>query len=275
MKTNKLLLVGGDKRRDYIEKYLNGRGYTTCVYEKDPALFKEEILKKPSAVILPLPVSRDGKTVNIYGRENEPIYLDGLLQRLEAGDRVFGGMLSDGLKVKMSEKGIKAYDYYDEDIILKNAVITAECLADVLKENGVDILNAKIAVTGFGRTAKAISEMLYGMNCDFYIAARSDEALNDAKSRNYKCVKLKNFTEETPKTDVIINTVPALILDEKILYSLNSGAYIFDIASYPYGVDIELAKEYGINAVRALSLPGKYSPERAGIIIGEKVESLL
>lgn len=275
MKTNKLLLVGGDKRRDYIEKYLNGRGYSTCVYEKDPMLFKQEILKKPAAVILPLPASRDKKTVNIYGKETEPLYLDELLQWLETGDRVFGGMLSDELKGKMSEKGIKAYDYYDEDIILKNAVITAECLTDVLKENGVDILSVKTAVTGFGRTAKAIAEMLYCMKCDFYVTARSDEAISQAKSRNFKVVKLNNFTEETSKTDVIINTVPALILDEKILYSLKSGAYIFDIASYPYGVDIELAKGYGINVVRALSLPGKYSPERAGIIIGEKVESLL
>ena len=39
--------------------------------------------------------------------------------------------------------------------------------------------------------------------------------------------------------------------------------------------DIGLADSYGINAVRALGLPGKYAPEEAGRLIFKKAQPLL
>jgi dipicolinate synthase subunit A len=42
----------------------------------------------------------------------------------------------------------------------------------------------------------------------------------------------------------------------------------------PGGVDFAAAKERGINAIWALSLPGKYAPETAGKIIADTLDEL-
>ncbi|MBR4033426.1 MAG: dipicolinate synthase subunit DpsA, partial [Clostridia bacterium] len=44
---------------------------------------------------------------------------------------------------------------------------------------------------------------------------------------------------------------------------------LIDLSSVPGGVDFGVAKEMGIKAIWALSLPGKYAPESAGRIIGD------
>ena len=56
---------------------------------------------------------------------------------------------------------------------------------------------------------------------------------------------------------------------------LRKDVLLIDIASPPFGVDIGLAGSYGINAVRALGLPGKYTPEEAGRLIFKKAQPLL
>ena len=42
---------------------------------------------------------------------------------------------------------------------------------------------------------------------------------------------------------------------------------LIDLSSVPGGIDFGAAKDIGIKAVWALSLPGKYAPETAGSII--------
>ena len=46
---------------------------------------------------------------------------------------------------------------------------------------------------------------------------------------------------------------------------------IIEIASAPFGTDFDCASEYGINTIKAGSLPGRISPETAGKIISDTV----
>ena len=69
--------------------------------------------------------------------------------------------------------------------------------------------------------------------------------------------------------DVIFNTVPARLFDKEIIDELPPDVLLIDLASVPGGVDFAAAKDRGIKAIWALSLPGKYAPESAGKIIGE------
>jgi dipicolinate synthase subunit A len=48
---------------------------------------------------------------------------------------------------------------------------------------------------------------------------------------------------------------------------MSSDIMIIDLSSVPGGIDFAAAKEMGICAVWALSLPGKYAPNTAGTII--------
>lgn len=273
MMNRELFLVGGDKRRLYTEKYFADKGYKTVSYEKNPEEFFEKLEKSNAVLILPLPFTRDGETVNSVDSDKK-LKISELLTKLKKGDKIIGGMLSEEFKSALSAVGAEGLEYYCEDLIAQNAELTADAVFDVFKEQNIDIFNSKTAITGFGRTAKALACRFYDKKLDFIITARSETAQTDAVSRNYEYVKLDDFTQEIQKFDVIINTVPALILDESLLKQAKSSLIIVDIASAPFGVEKSTAENLNLKLIRALGLPGKYYPERAGELIGKKAEIL-
>lgn len=274
LNSDKLIIIGGDERRIYMEEYLNSIGYETVVYEEDPQNALNEMQKRNITTILPLPFTRDGENINIK-LSDVSLRIDDFISLLKKGDKVFAGMIKDTVVERLNDKGVNVYDYYDEDLIVKNAFLTAIGLKQVMEENKIDIKSGPSAVIGFGRTAKAISEMLNVNSAEFTVYARNKDVINLAESMNYDAVNLKYFTEECTNFSVIINTVPAVIIDENILKRLKHDTVIIDIASYPYGVDINIAAEHSIKVIRALSLPGKYTPDLAGTLIGEKIKRFL
>lgn len=275
MKSKKLLLAGGDARSEYTEEYLSSRGFETVVYEKERRKFLDSLGDKGITVILPLPITRDGETINITKENISPLKIQTLVSALKVGDTVIGGKIKKELSDRLAEKGITVFDYYDENFVELNAVVTARALTALLSERKLTLNGKKTAVTGFGKCAKAICRLFYDNGTDFLVTARNENDVLLAKSMNYKSVKLDDFTEELPSVDIIVNTVPARILDDRFLQKLKPGTVIVDIASAPFGVDINLAANYAVRVIRALSLPGKYLPCDAGIIIGRKVESFL
>ena len=50
---------------------------------------------------------------------------------------------------------------------------------------------------------------------------------------------------------------------------------LIDLASKPGGVDFSAAKELGIHAVQALSLPGKTAPRAAAEIIKNTIYNMM
>ena len=78
-----------------------------------------------------------------------------------------------------------------------------------------------------------------------------------------------------PKIWGVCHEIARMLIDKNILSRLRKDVLLIDIASPPFGVDIGLADSYGINAVRALGLPGKYAPEEAGRLIFKKAQPLL
>lgn len=272
MNNEKLLFIGGDKRRLYTEKYLVSKGYEAVSYEENPTEFFKALNEK-SVIILPLPFSRDGENINT-DKNYDKVSIKELLSFIKRGDKVIGGMLTDSFKAAIENAGAQCFDYYGEEMIVENAELTADAVFDVLSERDIDILKMKTAVTGFGRTSKALAKRLYERGLDFSVIARSENARTEAVSMDYKYVNLSEFTEEIHNFDIIINTVPALILDESLLRKAKNDAIIVDIASAPFGVEESVAQKCSLTLIRALGLPGKYYPEKAGELIGKKAESL-
>ena len=74
---------------------------------------------------------------------------------------------------------------------------------------------------------------------------------------------------------IVVNTVPALTLTAARLAELPEGALVLDLASRPGGTDFEAARAFGIRALHAPGLPGKWSPETAAAAIREAVYNIL
>ncbi len=277
-------VLGGDKRLLYMAEDLRSRGYTADIIGFDhnenscPARFHENLcntLKNAKALILPVPVSRDG--VTLYAPMcNEEIKLKNITDCISRECRVFcgmGGKLSDTL----FKKGVRVYDYaLRDEFAVRNAVPTAEGVCEILiRELPVTVRHAKIFITGYGKTGKACAKLFSSMGARVTVAARRCSSLAAAKSDGCDAVYIRELHRFTGEADALINTVPSQIIGEEIISSMRKDCLLVEIASAPYGIDFECAEKYGLRTVNAPSLPGKSSPKTAGIIIGDTVLNIL
>ena len=95
------------------------------------------------------------------------------------------------------------------------------------------------------------------------------------KAYGYKPIHLNNLEDNLNKFDIIFNTIPVVILDEKKLNMINKNCLIIDLASSPGGVDKEIAEKKGIKTIWALSLPGKTAPITSAEYIKDSVYNVL
>lgn len=274
-----IILLGGDNRTRYLDRFFREKGYTTYCFGVDapPDLttLRRALAKQYVPIILPLPVTKDGDGVQCP-LTNSTLPFETLLQLTAAENTIYGGMLPKKLTELCLRKGVRAVEYYDEEVILKNAELTAVGTLCVLKEHGVRLQEKpNIAVTGFGRVAKATLRALTAAGCTPTVAARNPKALMEATAMGYRALPLEFLCADSSAFDVIINTVPARLFCEKALSHTKETVCIIDVASAPFGVDFEAAKALSKTAVKAQSLPGKYTPQAAAEVIGEKMLQLI
>ena len=75
--------------------------------------------------------------------------------------------------------------------------------------------------------------------------------------------------------DIVFNTIPDRIIN--IGFEKNSNEYpiIIDVASSPYGIGEEMAKKYNLNYHIESSIPSRYAPKAAGIVLGNLIIKIL
>ena len=163
------------------------------------------------------------------------------------------------------------HDYtLSEMFTYRNAQLTAEgAVGILLNDYEGSVYGSKILVTGYGRIGKLLSAMLRSLGADVTVAARreSDRALavlSGMKAADYEQIDYGRY-------DVVFNTVPAFVLDSKVIDQLREDVFIVDLASAPGGVDFRRAGERGLSVIHALSLPGRTAPHAAGRIIRDTV----
>lgn len=71
--------------------------------------------------------------------------------------------------------------------------------------------------------------------------------------------------------DIVVNTAPALVLTASRLTELPEGALVLDLASAPGGTDFDAARAFGIRALTAPGLPGKWSPDAAAAAVRDAI----
>ncbi|MBR4282673.1 MAG: hypothetical protein IKT35_03055, partial [Clostridia bacterium] len=103
------------------------------------------------------------------------------------------------------------------------------------------------------------------------VTSRNDDTLTEGILHGYNVLNTKKIGTEIQKYNLIINTVPTLIFNETLLKKCKKDVKIIDLASVPGGVDFEMAKTLGIDAIHALSLPGKTAPKTAAKIITNSI----
>lgn len=276
---NNFGIIGGDKRLLYCAEEMkkDGFGVLLCGFENCPDADQKlcrdlkSIMNDADAFILPLPVSRDGITVNApYA--SEKIKISELFSGISGRRPVFYGLRGALEPESLSELNSFCYGSR-EDFAAANAAPTAEGAIELaMRETEFILTGAEILVIGYGRIGRTLSAMLHGIGASVTVAARKASDRELAKGLGMKASPVKPLRQ---KYDIIFNTAPALVLDKEALAEQTPKTLVIDLASMPGGVDREAAQQMSVRVIHALSLPGKCAPKTAGHIIRNAVYNII
>ena len=210
------------------------------------------------AVLLPWPHSfRDGKlTGAALSREQT-------LELLPACTLLVHGA---GITAQDAQSAERLFDpSQDEAFLRANAKLTAEgAIARAMQRQGRALLGATVLITGFGRIAQELARRLNAMEAFVIVCARNEMQMRRAHELGAHPVPLREIASACAQADVVFNTVPAWILDERALAAMKKNVMIIELASAPYGMDAQQATQMGLEVCVEGGLPGRYAPLDAG-----------
>lgn len=158
-----------------------------------------------------------------------------------------------------------------EDFIVKNSILTAEGLISYIISHRRDpIYQSCIMVLGFGHCAKPIITYLVAMNADVSVGVRNPKYQKDIENMGASYINLNNL--DLSDKNILINTIPKVVVHAHHLDLANHKMMIVDIASYPYGIDHHYALSKGMNCQILSAIPCRYAYGYAGRIIADEIE---
>jgi dipicolinate synthase subunit A len=130
-------------------------------------------------------------------------------------------------------------------------------------------------VIGYGKVAFATAKLFHAVGAVVTVFARKEQARIEAHMMGYTAKPLDELSACAGEYELLINTVPARILNREILSKISKDAWIMELASAPFGLDFDEAKSLGVHVELASGLPGKFFPETAGYAVADTVLDLL
>ena len=273
-----ILCVGGDARYIFAGRELCSMGKVFSFGHEavlgDVLTLKslDDMPVKADILVLPI-LSGSGLEIPCSGGS---ISCERLCCHLEKNALVLGGRLNTGIIEYFSSLGFDVKDYFTrEELVIKNCVPTAEGALEIaLRELAVTVNGTKTLIIGYGRVAKACAGLFAAAGSKVTVCARKLSQLASAENDGCEATLLGRLADSINEYDIVINTVPALVLTAQVLERAQKDCLIIDLASKPGGTDFEAAKQLGRKAIHALALPGKTAPASAGRIIAETVRNI-
>ena len=268
-------LVGGDARQRYLSEFLTQDGHTVTEFALDSSNPAMSGLSEASCVILPVPVTRDGKT--LFAPLSPHSYkLDEVLDALSENQHIFGGGVTPALCEMASARNLIIQDYMSRsELAVANAVPTAEGAVQLAMERlPITIHNSRVMIAGFGRVGQCTAARFTALGAHVTVMARS--TVQRALANSMGCAVLHPGQLEIARQswDLVVNTVPAPILQKPQLAALGTPV-LLELASAPGGFDLEAAQALGLAYIPAPGLPGKVAPATAARIIRDTLYAML
>jgi dipicolinate synthase subunit A len=275
---NHYAVLGGDLRSAHLASALAmGGDFVYAVgFERYamPGIVRKcsmaEALSRCNAVILPLPVSRDGNRLFAPYADRD-ILLDDSLAELLKTKMVFCGMRSS-CPGSEAWRAVRMIDYAaEEEFAVRNAVPTAEgALQIAMAESDITLCGARCLVAGYGRIGKVLARLLSAFGARVVVAARKARDLAEIAACGWQAVETDRI-RDSGTYQFIFNTVPAAVFDAATLELCAPEAIYIELASAPYGIDFPAAKNLGVTVISAPGLPGKAAPRSAGEIMRQVI----
>ena len=284
---HKFAIIGGDLRIIKLAEMLANEENEIYVYGLEKA---EDIKNRPNIiqcdsikkaiqnveiVIGPIPFSSNGNTINAPFSDKE-ITIREMMHVINAKVLIAGGITPEVYGMANDEY-IEIIDIMKrEELAVLNTIATAEGTIQIAIENTNKILHgSEVLILGFGRIGKVLARKLAGLAVKVTCAARKDEDLAWIQAYGHKATNINTIGENLRQYDIIINTVPHMILTEERLQYVKKDCLLIDLASNPGGIDKKAVKDQKLKFVWALSLPGKVAPTTSAEFIKDTIYNII
>ncbi|ACA59456.1 dipicolinate synthase subunit DpsA [Candidatus Desulforudis audaxviator] len=281
----RISVLGGDGRGVYIVQEFAAMGARVKalgipVLENAPEVLvcndPAQALADIDVLVVPLPgLDRDGRLHTVTGES--PVITREMLETVGTDVPIFTVVAKEYLTRLAAELGLQIIELAEfQEFAILNSIPSAEGAVQLAMEKmPATIHGSQVVVLGFGNLGMTLARMLDALGAKTTVMARNPAALARAYEMGFGTVLPERLADQLALADLIFNTVPAPILDKKILKSVNPEACIIDLASAPGGTDFTVARALGLNASLAPNLPGKVAPKSAGRIIARTIQRLL
>ncbi len=282
-----IAIIGGDLRIVKLAEMLAKEGVLIKIYALENAEnlkrieqikqcdSLEQAVQNVECIIGPIPLANNLKEINTPFSDITVTQND--LAKNLIGKKFISGNIKEEFYELTKNKEIEIIDLLkQEELVVLNTIATAEGAIQIAMQETIKTLHrSNVLVLGFGRVGKMLANMLKGIGANVYCEARKQEDLAWIKAYGYKAVKIQNLIQEIEKFDIIMNTIPSLIIGKEELSKIGKDCLIIDLASKPGGIDKEEANRMGIKVIHALALPGKVAPLTSAEYIKETIENVL
>ncbi|NLY75242.1 MAG: dipicolinate synthase subunit DpsA [Firmicutes bacterium] len=281
----KVAIIGGDARQIEVARALGAQYQEVRVFGHPPFELPDSVRFVPEisqaindAKIIVLPISGmdDSGMVRSY-QATELIDFGSCLPELSEDTLIVTGQMTSKWLKTAAEKRISVLQYADDDrIAILNSIPTAEGAAQIAMEGlPITIHGSVVLVIGFGRVGVTTARVFKALGARVIVAARRQASLARAYESNYETVLHRDLVNVIGSADLIINTVPALVLGKDELAAVSPEALIIDLASPPGGTDFAEAERLKLKAILAPGLPGKVAPKTAGKILASAIPEMI
>jgi dipicolinate synthase subunit A len=282
-----IAVIGGDARQLEVIRKLTeldakltligfeqlDHGYTGATKK----LINEANFEEYDAILLAIPgTNHEGIVDTIFSNEKVVLTKE-LLNKTPKHCTIYSGISNpylDDITSSTNRKLVKLFER--DDVAIYNSIPTVEgTIMMVIQHTEYTIHNSKVAVLGLGRTGMSVARAFHNLGAKVKVGARKSEHLARILEMGLKPFELKDIETSLKDVDVVINTIPYLILKASVISKLQSHTLIIDLASKPGGTDFRYAEKRGIKALLAPGLPGIVAPKTAGQIIANVLSQLL
>lgn len=282
-----IAVIGGDARQLEIIRKLTeldarlsligfeqlDHAFTGAVKEK----LDEVDFSNMDALILPVPgTNLEGHVETIFSNEKVILTAEMLLKTPEHCT-IYSGISNTFLNGITKEANRPLVQLFErDDVAIYNSIPTVEgTIMMAIQHTDFTIHGSNITVLGLGRVGMSVARTFHALGAKIKVGARKTEHLARITEMGLTPFHLNEIEHQVKDTDILINTIPLLIVTASVISKMPAHTLIIDLASKPGGTDFRYAEKRGIKALLAPGLPGIVAPKTAGQILANVLAQLL
>ena len=229
------------------------------------------------AIVLPVSgTTPDGHVDTIFSNEKVNL-LEEMVMKTPEHCTIFSGITNpylDDLINKTKRHHVLLFSR--DDVAIYNSIPTVEgTIMMAIQHTDITIHGSNVVVLGLGRVGMSVARTFHLLGSKVKVGARKPEHIARITEMGLSPFHLDELSNYVSDTDILINTIPHLIVTAKVIAKMPVQTLIIDLASKPGGTDFRYAEKRGIKALLAPSLPGIVAPKTAGTILANVLSNLL